>query len=834
MHQIYQGRHLHAVPAVHFRSSFANEVNRLCRDAKTRPDAIAVELGPETAAAAVAWMKELGVGVEHRKELPCMLGLARANLRVRASARERAIALQQAAGRALHELHPRALMETLGYSALSVLYLSPTDSIIEAIRCGLELEVPVYGVDLEETATAQRSPTLIEDPAFAAGEDGRLARYVARNAGYAERQRDEEVDSRREMAMAARLKAVLAQHGRVLFTGGLAHWQHLSRLLDDQSVSPARRTTVEMVNFTHFQRLVVHPLLAIHHMDVFPAFAASYEQERKDARDRHLASESERLGVAEIFARLLKSASRKHFAAIEQAEAQSPAGPAGGAVDHLMVDRQAWGHFDRLMDHLCLLNQTQVPDLGTVIAAAQGIMSPQFCECLAAELMEFDWLCPSSLPELPVLAPAAQEIGDQLRGEVLEPDGDGGYQRQPDRWMYLHSSMGRSGQPLRVKVPWDWAPLQIWTGGGGREEGEDEGCGQGERIKGNFNWPPISQLTSALSFRAMQLAAQQPEQRRSLPFEGSLHNGVDIKTTLRAHARGDDRVFVRETFRRQRPSKLSSEEWDPVIWIFNLDQVPGAGWDFDGEPMDDLAHMVGNSAAEKAIRDAKKSNGYALVEYVGYGRRVFGFGEGLLSEDLLSSYAIPAVRNCGHVDHCMDFQGLLLYNPPHFLTWHNAAWAVNTGFARNPIVSYPDPEHPRPTSYEQRYFSQPLRDYYRGHGLNLDISDWPSSMLLMALPFALRSVTVVAPDQFVLPKVVLEEASRRGKDIRLVPHSFFPRTTLRSIAVWYAVPAQVRRDAPPILDPDCIRAFDEDPECYAHLLPPFWRNYSLEPGGNLP
>jgi len=50
-----------AVPAIHNRAVFAREVNFLCSDKETRPDAIAVELGPHIVCELVNWMKELGI-----------------------------------------------------------------------------------------------------------------------------------------------------------------------------------------------------------------------------------------------------------------------------------------------------------------------------------------------------------------------------------------------------------------------------------------------------------------------------------------------------------------------------------------------------------------------------------------------------------------------------------------------------------------------------------------------------------------------------------------------------------------------------------------------------
>ena len=64
-----------AVPAIHNRGVFAREVNYLCSDKETRPDAIAVELGPQIVCELVTWMKQLGINRRTGTWLPCMLGL---------------------------------------------------------------------------------------------------------------------------------------------------------------------------------------------------------------------------------------------------------------------------------------------------------------------------------------------------------------------------------------------------------------------------------------------------------------------------------------------------------------------------------------------------------------------------------------------------------------------------------------------------------------------------------------------------------------------------------------------------------------------------------------
>ena len=94
----FENSELLAVPAVHFSHVFAAEVNRLCAHPETRPEAIAVELGPQTAAAVAERLRQLCLGPGGRKPLPVMLGLTRPNRMVRAGSRGKGLRCDGATG----------------------------------------------------------------------------------------------------------------------------------------------------------------------------------------------------------------------------------------------------------------------------------------------------------------------------------------------------------------------------------------------------------------------------------------------------------------------------------------------------------------------------------------------------------------------------------------------------------------------------------------------------------------------------------------------------------------------------------------------------------------
>jgi hypothetical protein len=795
LHLDLGGKSLRAVPAVHYRLVFAERVNHLCMDPDTRPDAIAVELGPETTAAAALWLGEIGVGPGSKTDLPCMLGLTRPNRYIRASVRDRAIRLQEATGKDLNQLPADLLKQFLGYSAVTVLYLSPTDSIIEAIRCSLELQVPLYGIDLEQTAEARRPDRLIEDPTL---DGGNIEKYVELNGCYAASQRDEEIDRRREVAMAARLKTVLEKHDRVLFTCGLAHWLAIRDLLLDADLRPAPVSEAHEIDPVGFRRVVVHPLLAIYHMDVLPALTERYQNRRKPADRRRVIED--RIDPSALLAELLKMAYREHF--LKRRPGPSPhIDPADEVLepvdqlDRLLEDWEASQDFERLLTNLCLVKQALVPDIFTVMAAAQGTMSPRFCERLVDVLMQFTWAAPSDHPGLPLLAPSPAEPGSDLRAEYVGPDGSHG------SYFFIDPQPGGGSYKVKIRVPWQW------QGGPGESSGEETDPGM------ILNWPPIDQLLTAMSLHAMRVAANQRDRVRVEPFEGGLLDGLDIKATLRARSRGDTRFYIRNKSAYQRRQTSHDDEWDPVVWIFRLGQVEGADWIFMGERMQDLKKYNHN---REEFRRVEKELGKVLVEQVGFGRRVYSDETADPSE----------MARFGSVEYRQDLQGVLLYSPSHFTLEEHAIRAENTEYRRNPICTYPNPY-----TTEGQLFSAPLVKMFRKrHKLDLNLSDWPTTMARIAIPYARAAITIVAPDTFSLPRIVYEEAARQGVAVYSAPHSYFEREDLRKIARWYAVPAVKGSDGKQF--PEYLsRVFGEEPTANSHLIPDFWLNYRRRPAG---
>jgi len=431
---------LTAVPAVHFRIPFAHAINEICSTPATRPKAIAVELGEASCRAVHEWLFELKTEMARgvTTELPCMLGLTKPVRRIRTSKKEQAWALQERWKKSLHEIPPDILREELDFSSVSVLYLSSTDSIIEAIRCAIELDVPVYGVDLEETAYSTRKEASLEDPVQAHRD---LDRYVRRNADYAAYARCNEIDDRRDRAMAARLKGLLEKHDHVLFTCGLAHWIRLDSLLTDAQVQPAPFPPEEKNATEQFIRCIIHPLHAVHHMDLFPVMASEYERKRNPAW-RRSAGSLDYIDPDRTFQILLDETYFEYFA---------DDGDQDDQLKRRFEDLENLQSFEQVLTNLCLLKQMEVPDLFTVLETAEAMMSPQFCRRLAEELMAFEWAQSADHSQLPTLEFVPTSTSQGLKAEYRDHRG------RRSKSFFVESRPGNS-PTVEVPVPWEWVP----------------------------------------------------------------------------------------------------------------------------------------------------------------------------------------------------------------------------------------------------------------------------------------------------------------------------------------------------------------------------------------
>ena len=394
------GSIIRTVPAIHYRAVFAREVNQICSCEETRPDAIAVELGPHMVREITAWMKELGIGTSRDIMLPCMLGILVKNRLIHPDFREAAMNLQKHFVKPLNNIPPVLKKQLLHYSDEYLIGLSPTDSLIEAIRCAIELNIPVYGVDMDEFSIKPGNRLLIEEPSVSSFN---LTQYVLRYGVMASMVRDPYVDGRRELVMAARLKCIAGIHKRILFTGGLAHWEMIKMLMKDSSVRPADFLIPDLS--LNCLRVIVHPRMAVTFMDSYPVITTIYERNRHNpaATDDHIfpLPETGRLYL-DIIRKVYTEYSGNGKTDLSESKKDS--------------EILRFADFMRLVDNMQLVHQRSAPPMADLLDSSRLLMPTGFSGLLISELMNIGrpWASPEQFPDIPLICqiPNKSEGGD--------------------------------------------------------------------------------------------------------------------------------------------------------------------------------------------------------------------------------------------------------------------------------------------------------------------------------------------------------------------------------------------------------------------------------------
>lgn len=766
------GGQVTAVPALRYRAVFALAVRRAFDHAAARPGAVAVELGPSAAVHLTAWVRELCTEQPSGQSLPCMLGLVRLNRRIHPRFKAASLRLQEVHAAPLHRLPPWLLRQDLHYAGLSLLCLSATDSIVEAVRCAVEYGMAVHGVDLEDFASCPRSEAFCEDPV--GGLDD-LAAYVERNAAGCAAARDPYVDGRRERIMAARLKELVRQYGKVLFTGSLAHWTELRRLLQDRSL-PA--SPMPAPDESLYERVLVDPAIAVHQMDVLPDYTPYYEH----VRPLQSVDMSNRFRLDEDVPLKLLSAYR-HAVAY-----------ADGYTAEIAKDRRQ--SFQVYLDNLCLLRQLMVPDLSCFLAAAAAVVSEDFAELLGRELMtapQIQWLQPANMPELPYLralpwdAHERHLIVDCHKAELVRPDGRQGP-------CFVEGMLPTGGQ-------------SIFAVGSYFVEPKPEGPRPGADGDGHFRpgirrwiWPPCELLFFGTAF---QIAEQihTSTGHEDVPFIGSLHEGIAMKATVRSAVRNDNRIYVREAA-RGRPASLRDAMAGPFVYIFETPPRERSMSAFTWELL--LAGVMREqyfrlAASRRKFQEIVERQGNAFVSCVH-----FCEARGL-SGDL---------ARCRAIDKVNLLWGSVAFGNPCINIFQCARWLEDESFNCCPALRYGS-------------MDALVEQYKRDYGVSLDLYDWTETLVRIAIQKARRRVLVIAPDRSAITRQARIEARRRRVGIDVVPLSYVSAERLAAVRNQYCVypldegATQWSREVTDLLGPS---------DAHIDLLPPWIRAQMVDNG----
>lgn len=710
------------VPAIHNRAVFAREVNYLCSARETRPEAIAVELGPHIVAELVTWMKELGISRRAGTWLPCMLGLLIENRFIHPDLAKNAMNLQENLYKPLSGISADLLKKLLYFSGKYLVALSATDSIIEAIRCSVELDIPVFGIDMDEMSAKPDKILLVEEPVHSSFN---LQNYVSGNESHAAETRDLYVDSRREFVMAARLKRISEIYKKILVTGGIAHWVKIKELLSDPAVRPAE-ILFPTLNLK-LQRSVIHPLMALAFMDIYPVMTTLYEKSRHFPR-RNFKFRFDLPDTNKLFRGILDTTYEEYY------REYGNSGFKGSGKNCM----EKIPDFERLLANISIIRQHHSPSMADIMECSENMMPDSFNGLLMSRLMNTDrpWASLKQFPDLPLLSGMPRDDEDTERKTGIDhflltdsaKDNYGsytipGYQEESFTLRY-HNSNSISSVPPGA---WSWAddPNRKYH-------------------KSNYYvwvWPPCEALTFGLAYEASRVARTRSEEPSPAVFEGSLYNGLDIKATMRSVISGDKKIMIKKPSAEKKVFTPDGKHPEPTVFIFDEDKTdPASVWSL----LIAGTNLAGNVKNRSRFENLTNAKGRCFISSI----------------SRVKKYAIPPSMR-GHIDSFDFLDGYTVLGNPCINARQAAQWLEDNDYNCCPLMT--DTSISSLISYYKRHFNLELSD-----------KDWITTLIQIAIPYTKERFVVIGPKTLRIPDKLNTEARRRKISIDFLPLNYFP------------------------------------------------------------
>lgn len=494
---------VYPVPIVHFSLEFASAVRDLFR--RIRPDAVAVELPGSL-------QDVVQKGVLRLPEVSVLL----------------------------YENHKG---ETIYFP------IEPTDPVVEAIRSGLEANVPVHFVDLD----------LDEYPHY---RDYVPDTYAARRLGiktYFDIYSREvhpglekgQADMRREAGMAYHLQRLSAKYNKILFVCGLAHLEGVKGAFFRPQAEPLEKKRRSGVSLFH-----LHPDDLPEVMTEYPFLAAVYEYQRHELPPEPELSKftvQKKMGVLTLMSGGKETCSEEEAldASVRWTVHHMKPGPVDRQVVSYRLFQQAARHYRQdtgeevyrwqkttffsFSRNCALLENRLLPDFYQLLISARGCVDDNFCYAFWRLGSFYPWQKPqSSIPTIRIsgemlwLGTRKIHIRRRLprikRRPVYIPKKRRMKERRPGEWLEGFADPYICSYPPEDLVAEDY---------------------------GNFLKTKGVRVLSA-------------DDAVSVPFETTILDGIDMRETVRHIHEG--RIYVRE-FKRIKGGVGS------VVVIFDQDKT---------------------------------------------------------------------------------------------------------------------------------------------------------------------------------------------------------------------------------------------------------------------
>jgi hypothetical protein len=259
-------------------------------------------------------------------------------------------------------------------------------------------------------------------------------------------------------------------------------------------------------------------------------------------------------------------------------------------------------------------------------------------------------------------------------------------------------------------------------------------------------WPPCESLIYGLGFKALEISnSNQSRFMNSELFDGSLQGGIDIRATSRSIIRGEQKLYVKKLASNQENSMADGLNPDPFIYIFPEPQNRrDCSWRF----------LQAGSNLSGFVKDIDLFNRICNGD-----ARIF------VSSVSLEEYVVAPAHYKALNPSISKIHGTVMFGNPCINAHQSAIWLESANYKCCPILS--------------EYGISGLLDYYSSNfNLKIDLSNWQESLIRMAIPFTKKSLTIIAPDSFQIPKQALIEAHRKRVSVNVVGFSNFAESLL--------------------------------------------------------
>jgi len=508
------------IPSVHNNMLFADCVHRVFEDPFERPEVIAVELDEFNLNAIKSLFNTLDI--YNGKPFPIMMGILNEKWD------RKTIPCSEHPPWARNGLDVDfeipAFLRNLN-TTYELIPLNPSDSIIEAIRCAGEFNVPLFGVDIPAEEDEQRENLFFVEPYNTKSAEEYIESCIP-NAPMEQRTRSDIV---REKHMAYKIYHLSRLCKKILFVCGAFHWRNIKDLLQKDAISCSPEPNAERTITRNTYPVNLSKDISCQFSDALPVLTFKYEAFRTAKRYSSSQHGTGSLNAEKIiFSHLMEVFKNCK----EYADSSKNAGSSISSEQ-----------FDKLLlfiDNYKHVTQKKIVSFAEILYFAETMIHARFARFIKKQMQNFHWYWPARCKypflDVPKNVGAGLSITVSLTGEKIS----GTFINSRTKG---HSSSGT----LNAVSNKDF----------------------GETTH-KHSWAPWDNLVTAMTYKACANQFYITPQLKSVEFTSGLNKGIDFKKTIYSEIRGENKVFVKKTeIKHSRTAVL--QNCFPIVWLFNPD-----------------------------------------------------------------------------------------------------------------------------------------------------------------------------------------------------------------------------------------------------------------------